>query len=186
MSIPTAPSNRRASWTLVIGIVLAVLFAAIGWHAEPRTGTSGLVGKPASAFSLPLLGDLPNAPNRSPEASRGKVLLLHFWAPSCQPCLAEMPQWQALHAESRRPDAGFDVLTVSGDDTQEVRAFLRNNAYSFEVIHDGNARVHRDYRVTGIPHTYAIAPDGRVAVELSGPQSAEALHDAIAAARVFR
>jgi cytochrome c-type biogenesis protein len=97
-----------------------------------------------------------------------------------------MPQWQALYAESRNLDAGFDVITVSGDDTQEVRAFLRENAYTFPVVHDGNARVHRDYGVTGIPSTFAISPDGRVAVGLSGPQSAETLHEAIAAARAFR
>lgn len=58
-------------------------------------------------------------------ASRGKVLLVNFWATYCVPCRKEMPQLVALGA--RYKAKGFDFVTVSADEPEQKKdaaAFL--------------------------------------------------------------
>lgn len=51
---------------------------------------------------------------------RGRVLVLHFWATWCLPCLDEVPLISALVREAR--PKGIDILSVSLDDPTERAA----------------------------------------------------------------
>jgi thiol-disulfide isomerase/thioredoxin len=54
---------------------------------------------------------------------RGKVVVLHFWATYCPPCLAKLPMLQELRAKYH--DKGFEVLSISYDEEPDkVRTFL--------------------------------------------------------------
>jgi peroxiredoxin len=119
----------------------------------------------------------PVAARRGPHDSRGRPLLLHFWAPSCGPCVAELPRWQALADRGR--SAGFDVLTVSGDDEPDVRAFLAERHLTLPVVLDATGRIHGAYAVAGIPHTVAIDRQGIVTRELSGARPQAQYEDAL-------
>lgn len=186
-AVPPPPDPRRsgaAAWTLALGIVAAVLTAAIA--SRGQLGATGLEGTAAPAFTLPVANEgAPPGSRRGLDEPSGKVVLLHFWAPSCGPCVAESPSWQALYEQSRQPGADFEVLTVAGDDLDDVRAFLRDNAYTFTVLSDPAGAAHRAYGVGGIPHTVAISPAGVVARELVGAQDRADLQQALERARRF-
>lgn len=177
-----APMHTTPRWIWALGFALlaGALLLAIAQRATDD-GHHGLEGQPAPGFLLPqVAGQGPLPARRGPQLSAGRPLLLHFWAPSCGPCVAEMPRWQALW--QRGQTEGFDVLTVAGDEAVDVQTFLRDRHLTLPVVHDATGRVHRDYGVEGIPHTVAIDRQGRVIAELSGarpPQQYEkALHDA--------
>jgi thiol-disulfide isomerase/thioredoxin len=51
-------------------------------------------------------------------STRGKVLLLDFWASWCAPCLQELPEVQRLHDELR--SAGLAVVTVNARESSAV------------------------------------------------------------------
>jgi thiol-disulfide isomerase/thioredoxin len=58
-------------------------------------------------------------------ASRGKVVLVNFWATYCVPCRKEMPQLVALEAKLRA--RGFQFVTISADEPEQrgaARMFL--------------------------------------------------------------
>lgn len=58
-------------------------------------------------------------------ASRGKVLLVNFWATYCVPCRKEMPQLVVLGA--RYKAQGLDFVTISADEPEQKKdaaAFL--------------------------------------------------------------
>jgi thiol-disulfide isomerase/thioredoxin len=58
-------------------------------------------------------------------ASKGKVLLVNFWATYCVPCRKEMPQLVALAAKHKA--AGLEFVTISADEPEQVKdaaAFL--------------------------------------------------------------
>lgn len=58
-------------------------------------------------------------------ASKGKVLLVNFWATYCVPCRKEMPQLVAL--ASRYKAKGFEFVTISADEPDQKKdasAFL--------------------------------------------------------------
>ena len=61
-------------------------------------------------------------------ASKGKVVLVNFWATYCVPCRKEMPQLVALEAKLRA--RGFSLVTISADEPEQAGAavqFLTQN-----------------------------------------------------------
>jgi thiol-disulfide isomerase/thioredoxin len=57
---------------------------------------------------------------KSMRGSRGRVLLVHFWATWCLPCLEELPVISQF-ARDMKP-RGLDVLSLSLDDPQTAQA----------------------------------------------------------------
>ena len=53
-------------------------------------------------------------------ASKGKVVLVNFWATYCVPCRKEMPQLVALEARLRA--RGFQFVTISADEPEQQSA----------------------------------------------------------------
>ena len=75
---------------LPLGIfIVLVAFLAIGLKLDPREVPSPLIGKPAPAFTLPLL-HRPEA-TFAPKDLQGRVWLLNVWASWCVSCRQEHP-----------------------------------------------------------------------------------------------
>lgn len=53
-------------------------------------------------------------------ASKGKVVLVNFWATYCAPCRKEMPQLLALEARWRA--RGFRFVTITADEPEQAAA----------------------------------------------------------------
>jgi peroxiredoxin len=165
------PALRR--W-LPRGVVLAVVAGLMlfGWRARDRF-TPVAAGALAPAYAAPSLrGD-----TVSLAALRGRVVLLNVWATWCAPCLREMPAMHRLQAALR--DDGLEVVAVSvdavapGPDRLE-RARARVGAYvdelgvDFTVLLDPAGEVQRLFGVTGLPTTFLIDRDGRIAAKVLG------------------
>jgi peroxiredoxin len=99
---------------------------------------------------------------------RGKVVLLNFWATWCPPCRKEMPSMERLYR--RYQDRGLVVLALSQDraSSQQVKAFVDELALTFTVWHDRDGLVGRQYSIPGVPTTYLIGRDGRIAYRALG------------------
>jgi thiol-disulfide isomerase/thioredoxin len=69
------------------------------------------------------------------ERSRGKVVLLNFWATWCEPCVEEFPDLMKIAREFR--PRGLEIILVSIDDPEEieekVRPFLQSQGVSFRT-----------------------------------------------------
>lgn len=104
---------------------------------------------------------------------KGKVVLLHFWATWCAPCLVEFPELIAL-AEKMQDDAV--ILAVSTDhEAQAIPRFLNrldvDIPNNFRIIHDVDKSITQDlYQTFKLPETYVIGPQSRIREKLIGPQ----------------
>lgn len=114
-------------------------------------------------------------------AHRGQWVVVNYWATWCSPCLKEMPELSAL-------DAMREHVTVIGlayeDNTPEaMRAFLEQHPVVYPVALVDVYNPPADFDTPrGLPLTYLIAPDGRIARKYTGPVSARMLEEGIAEA----
>jgi peroxiredoxin len=148
------------------GIVAVVVAVAFGYvRLAERKGYALRAGSAAPAFRLPALagGEVDLA------ATRGKAVLLNFWATWCPPCVAEMPSLERLH-RALGPE-GLVVLTVSTDeDEAELRRFVARLALTLPVLVDPGGRVAASgYRTTGYPETFVLDREGRLLEHVVGP-----------------
>jgi len=112
---------------------------------------------PAPGFELP---DLRQRTIRLAD-TRGKLVVLNFWATFCQPCRDEMPALAAL-AEAFKA-RGLVVLAVAVDrgNRDTVQAFARAHAIAFDVALDPDGKVRKVYDINALPTSYLIGRDGR-------------------------
>jgi peroxiredoxin len=99
---------------------------------------------------------------------RGKVVLVHFWATWCPPCVEEMPAIERLYRAFIGKD--FDVLAVSVDEggAQAVGAFMKDNGLSLPVLLNPDRSVASLYGTFKFPETYVIDREGVVRFKAIG------------------
>lgn len=89
----------------------------------------------------------------------GKLLILHFWATWCQPCVEETPSLSQFAQEYA--NKGVVVLGVSVDrDLNAYQRFLQRFRPAFLTARDFT--VHEDYGTFVYPESYFIDSSGRV------------------------
>jgi len=111
---------------------------------------------------------------------RGRWLVVNFWATWCGPCLKEMPELSALHVMREQ----VEVVGLAYEDisTEDMKAFLAEHPVAYPVVIIDPLDPPRDFATPrGLPTTYLIAPDGRVAQHFLGPVTAADIEAAIAA-----
>ena len=154
-----------------LALALVVLFA---WLSR-ETYVPVEVGGPAPDFALL---DLQGNP-RSLEDYRGSVLLLNIWATWCTPCKEEMPSMQRLFDEIG--DEDFRILAVSidrappDDDPQnplggKLQAFADSLGLTFTILHDPSGEISTTYQAAGVPESYILDREGRLAERVRGPR----------------
>ncbi|MFT3756443.1 MAG: TlpA disulfide reductase family protein [Pseudoxanthomonas sp.] len=113
-------------------------------------------------------------------AHRGKWVVVNFWATWCTPCLAEMPDLDAL--DRAREDIDVVGLAFDEIETADMLAFLKEHPVSYPVVIIDTFNPPADFAVPrGLPMTYLIAPDGKALKPFLGPVTAKEIERAIAA-----
>lgn len=109
---------------------------------------------------------------------RGQIIVVNFWASWCIPCRDEAPILE--HTWRRYRDRGVVFIGVDYLDTdKEARAFLEEFDVTYPNGPDLGTRIADDYRIKGVPETFFIARDGRVADLEIGPLTETRLVKAI-------
>jgi cytochrome c biogenesis protein CcmG/thiol:disulfide interchange protein DsbE len=161
-------------WLPLALFLVLVGFFAKGLFLNPREVPSPFIGKPAPAFTLPVVGN-PGA-TFSPADLKGKVWLLNVWAPWCVSCRQEHGVLMALAKSQSVPIVGLNWK----DKEREAEQLLAQQGSPYLAVPDDlTGKVGIDYGVTGTPETYVIDQAGIVRMKHVGPISEEAWKEKI-------
>jgi len=103
---------------------------------------------------------------------KGAVTLVNVWASWCVPCHDEVPFLAALSQDKR-----LQLVSINYKDTAEdARRFLNRYGNPFAATgRDDSGRASIDWGVYGVPETFLIGRDGKIAYKLIGPITADNL-----------
>jgi cytochrome c biogenesis protein CcmG/thiol:disulfide interchange protein DsbE len=115
---------------------------------------------PEANVALPVLG----AAGRRQTLSdyRGKVVVLNVFASWCDPCKAEAPILERAQQQLAR--RGGTVLGVTYlDNSSDSEQFVRRQHITYPVLRDVSDNFVRSFGTTGVPETFVIDRQGRIA-----------------------
>lgn len=157
----TLRSRLVSIGVVVFAAALVVAFARPSY----RQGEPTVAGKRAYDFSFDINGRAEHLSDM-----HGKVVVLNFWASWCPPCVDEINSLTAL--QSQLAPRGATILGVSVDeDPAAFEKFLRDHNVNFPNYRDPSKDIATTYGTSLFPETYIIAPDGRIARKIVGPQA---------------
>jgi cytochrome c biogenesis protein CcmG/thiol:disulfide interchange protein DsbE len=114
---------------------------------------------PNLSLALPVLG---SSRTESLASLRGKVVVLNVFASWCDPCKAEAPVLE--QAERQIAGQNATILGVTYlDNSSDSEQFVRQQHITYPVIRDVSGNFVRSFGTTGVPETFVIDRQGRIA-----------------------
>jgi cytochrome c biogenesis protein CcmG, thiol:disulfide interchange protein DsbE len=164
---------------LAFAALAGLFFYRLG-GGDPSRIPSALIGREAPKTELPPLAGLTRdgaaVPGVANATFAGKVSLVNVWASWCVPCHDEVPFLAELAKDSRIQLVGINYK----DQPDNARRFLNRYGNPFAATGvDPNGRTAIDWGVYGVPETFVVGRDGRIAYKLVGPITAQNLDAAL-------
>jgi len=154
---------------LALFLALAALFYARLGDDDPSRIPSALIGRPAPNVSLPPLSGLERDGKALPGIAagdfQGSVTLVNVWASWCLPCRDEAPLLMQLADDPRVRIVGINYK----DQPDNARRFLGRFGNPFAATGtDESGRAAIEWGVYGVPETFLVGRDGKIAFKLVG------------------
>jgi cytochrome c biogenesis protein CcmG/thiol:disulfide interchange protein DsbE len=178
-ALPDAPARGRRILVilpLAVFLALTALFLVRLFSGDPGRIPSALIGHPVPEADLPPVPGLERDGKAIPGIAaadfRGHVTLVNVWASWCVPCHDEAPFLLGLAGDTRIRLVGINYK----DQPDNARRFLNRYGNPFAAAGaDQNGRAAIEWGVYGVPETFLVGRDGRIAYKLVGPIGAENL-----------
>ena len=177
---------RSPFWRRVGPALPLIAFASLAglfWFAlhggDPSRLPSALVGREVPDFTLPPVDGLldkgaPMPGFAAADLKTGAPTIVNVFASWCVPCHEEHPVLMELATQT-----GIRLYGINyKDDAASARRFLGRFGNPFaRVGADTSGRVAIDWGVYGVPETYVIGGDGKIAYRHVGPLTEETIKE---------
>ena len=159
---------------LAIFLGLCLLFFLRLGAGDPSLIPSALIGHPVPQTTLPAIAGLDRdgspVPGIAPADFKSAVTVVNVWASWCVPCHDEAPLLMQLAQDNRLRLVGINYK----DQADNARRFLGRYGDPFTAVGaDDNGRAAIEWGVYGVPETFVVGRDARIAYKLVGPVTPE-------------
>jgi cytochrome c biogenesis protein CcmG/thiol:disulfide interchange protein DsbE len=175
---PAGVARRRllVVLPLVLFLALAALFFFRLGAGDPSRLPSVLIGREAPVTELPAVAGLERngepVPGIVPADFKGAVTVLNVWASWCVPCRDEASLLMTLSGDKRIRLVGINYK----DQPDNARRFLGRFGNPFVASGaDANGRAAIEWGVYGVPETFIVGRNGKIAYKVVGPLTPENL-----------
>jgi cytochrome c biogenesis protein CcmG, thiol:disulfide interchange protein DsbE len=170
----TRPRRFIVLVPLILFAGLTALFLVRLNAGDPSLIPSALIGHAVPQTVLPAIPGLKRdgaaVPGIDPASFQGAVSVVNVWASWCVPCHDEAPLLMQLAQDQRLRVIGINYK----DDADNARRFLGRYGNPFAAAGtDQNGRAAIEWGVYGVPETFVIGRDARIAYKLVGPITAD-------------
>ncbi len=187
--VPAKSPTSRRGWDrrqITVAAISGVVIAAIATllivglvNRNVNNSIDASIAKgervPAPAFTLPVLTSTAGLPPAGQSVSlaqlHGHPVVLNIWASWCVPCTDEAPILQSIWNRYRSQGVyvlGVDVKDLTGD----ALGFHNQYGLTFPTVRDGEGNIEGPYGTTGVPESFIIDRNGKIAAALRGPLTA--------------
>jgi thiol-disulfide isomerase/thioredoxin len=122
---------------------------------------------------VPQVGDVatnfeftaPDGKSTDLAAQRGKYVLVDFWATWCGPCIAKLPEVEALREEHSSANQLVVIGANLDSEPETAREFLKKNALNWHhaLLGDWSSTdVPKRYGISSVPAYVLVDPEGRI------------------------
>nr|WP_178941498.1 TlpA disulfide reductase family protein [endosymbiont of Lamellibrachia barhami] len=110
-----------------------------------------------------------------PNALRGKVVAIRFWADWCPFCESEMKNIEPVYRQKQ--ERGLVILAINvRQDRKTAAAFIRKLNISYDVLLDRDGEVARRYGVIALPTTFIVDRQGNLHTRILGESTSKLFH----------
>ena len=173
---PASVAPRRP-WLYLVPIAIFAgigILLYLGLYRDPTLVPSPLIGKPVPEFELgPVQG---RELGLSSADLREEVSLVNVFASWCVACRDEHPLLMALDREGVLPIHGLNYKDAPDDAAAWLDAL--GDPYT-RIGADLDGRVGLDWGVYGVPETFVVDQNGRIAYKHIGPVTPRVLDEII-------
>lgn len=166
-----------------LSIILLIIIAVFGYAVFDAMRVDQMLVSGVSSRTGSVITTMPDAPFRllqSPEklvtvkdVSRGKRVLVHFWATWCAPCEVEFPDLvRSMNSlKSSSQDLLFVLVAVASDPV-EVKKFLKKYNVSGEniLLLTDDEESHKAFGTYKLPESYLFDTEFRLVKKYPGKQ----------------
>lgn len=166
---PVSRPRRLPVWIVVIAfLALAAFMALIGWGLSRSMRGAILLEDPVPEFSMTTFEGQPF----NTKDYAGKVIVVNFWASWCKPCEAEARELEEAFQYYRSTGSDVVFLGLAYVDTEpNSLAYLEKFGITYPNGPDLRTQVSQLFRVSGVPETFILDREGRLAYFKKGPFS---------------
>ena len=172
-----ASRQRRSRLVLLLPLVVffgLVLAFAVRLDRDPSKIPSALIGKSVPVFSLPPVKG--RELGLSTSDLNGEVSLVNVFASWCVACREEHGLLMQLKAGRAMPVHGLNYK----DEPDNAARWLNSMGDPYtRTGADRDGRVAIDWGVYGVPETFVVSRDGRIAYKHIGPLTAKDLEGTV-------
>ncbi len=154
---------KIVAFIFIAGLIL-LLYLGISPKNSKKV-SSPLIGQKAPSFTIKTF----QGEEIALENLKGKIVVLNFWSSWCIPCRSEVEVLEKAHFSYQNQNLPVKIIGVNiWDEREDALSFIKRYKVSFPNGYDPKGQIQLDYGVSGVPETFFIDKEGKVAHKFTG------------------